>query len=152
MRSIVPIALPLSALSTSVATDVDVFLFVAIDCAIERGWLVFDADVTGRGVMRVSLVQDLGDRGIVQVGDETVLTEASIAPIEMELQSAALEAGSSVYLRVSSKPSSGSTPWWGTATLLSGSLHLMDTATPANGRISATEANPNPDVSTYQGD
>lgn len=127
---LMPFSITLSSLSLSstARTQTDVFLFVANDISIDSLHILFDATSTKRGVMNVSVVQNLGDGRYVQVTQPTTVDSPDTDPTEIIPQDGVLSPSRAVYLRVETLPDNGSTPWWAAdVTKLHGTLHFLIT-------------------------
>lgn len=125
-RSSLPFSVPLSSFSAVAVTTTDWFLAVGHDAAIERGFVIFDQNDASRGTMQVSIVQNLGDGRIVEVAAPTTITKASTEPVELEVQTTAIEPHRPIYLRIKTMPEGGSTPFWAVAATLAGTLHFFN--------------------------
>jgi hypothetical protein len=73
-------------LSNSVETQVDVFLMVAGDIAIDRVFVLFDVASSLRGVMRLSLVVDNGAGSVAQITRPVSFASSSTEPKDLPLQ------------------------------------------------------------------
>jgi hypothetical protein len=113
-------------LSSSVRTQVDVFLMVAGDIAIDRVFVLFDVTSVLRGVMQLSLVVDNGAGNVAQITRPVAFTGSSTEPRDLPLQMERLPYSRPIYLRVDSTPDGGATPWWTVASKIHGTIHLMD--------------------------
>lgn len=120
------ISIPDLSLSNTIESTTDWFIMVAGDSGIDRAFVLFDQDVVGKGNMFMWLVADQNDGSMLVLTDNLNATSASTKPQEIKIQIERLPYGKAIYLRVNSKPASGITPWWATATRINVTLHLAN--------------------------
>lgn len=105
----------------------DRFVCLAPDANLHQAFVLFDANQTGAGVLRISLVQGLEGSVAQQITSDTPFTAASVEPTLLPVQQERLKIGRAVYLRVRAEAGTGTQFWASGATEIQGTLFFVST-------------------------
>jgi hypothetical protein len=113
------------ALSSTVETTADHFLFIANDASVDSLHLVFDQTSVLRGTWQASILMQLEDGAERTIFGPITIATPFATPREFRTQQGQLRHGRLVFLRVKSQPSGGTTPWWTVPSFFFGTFHML---------------------------
>lgn len=111
------------------AVTVQRFLMVPEAIDIFRTYFCFDANAQFGGVMTLTITQEI-ENGVLNpiTSPSEPFTEASRDPYTLERSSARIVPQRTLFLSITATPDgSGTSPWWTTATRISGTMHIYAT-------------------------